>query len=208
MFKWLFQLLFPNPPYCADPRVIKTREDAYNLSFGAEAIIMHSTDRKAPHIDLYVFPPAGQRDFRVVVTGGMSDLPMSVPEESDAREYIELIMGIGADQNWAINLLKIAAEYPFDYDTFLDVKHTVPFGGELGDGSSLSAFLFVEPRFLPPQLEEFEMNGIPVRFLQAVAITTAEYEFALAEGSDKLETLLEKHGFLITQDATRPSAVC
>jgi hypothetical protein len=121
----------------------------------------------------------------------MSDLPMVVPEGSTAAPYIELIMGIEQHEFWASGLLKLTAEYPFAQCTFFDVHHTVRFGGELGGGSDLSAFLFVEPRFLPEDLNRFEFRGRQIRFLQAVAITTAEHRFAISHGSDRLEALLE-----------------
>jgi hypothetical protein len=204
MFKRLLNFL---TPYRPDLGFIKAREDAYERAFGVQAQILHSTDHKAPHIDLYVFPPDRQRDFVAVLTGGMSDLPMAVPDRSATEAHIELLMGIGQHQHWATNLLKLVAEYPFDQGTFYDVHHTVPFGGELGDGSSLSAFLFVRPRFLPEALTRFEFDGKRIGFLQAVPITTGEHQFAVAEGSDKLEALLEKHGYLITRDPNRQSVV-
>ncbi len=169
--------------------------------------ILHSTDHKVPHVDLYVFPPAEQRDFVVVLTGGMSDLPMTVPDGSAAQAHIELLMGIGQHAHWATNLLKLVAEYPFEQGTFYDVHHTVPFGGELGDGSSLSAFLFVQPRFLPAGLVPFQYGSKRIGFLQAVPITTAEHRFAVDEGSDKLEALLERHGYLVSRDPNRQSVV-
>lgn len=193
--------------YRPDPAFIEAREEAYERAFGIQAQILHSIDRKTPHIDLYVFPPAGQRDFVAVVTGGMSDLPMAVPEDSMAAPYIELVMGLGRHEHWATNLLKLAAEYPFAQGTFFDVHHTLGFGVELGEGSSLSAFLFVEPRFVPDDLLQFEFGGRRIRFLQAVAITTAEHRFAMTEGSVKLEALLAQRDFLITRDPKRPSVV-
>ena len=204
MFKRLLKFF---DPYRPDPALIKLREDAYEAAFSVPAQILHSTDNKAPHIDLYVFPPAGQRDFFAVVTGGMSDLALAIPEGRTAQSHVELIMGIGQHQHWATNLLKLVAEYPFDQRTFYDVHHTVPFGGELGDGSSLSAFLFVRPRFLPEALAGLEVGGRRIGFLQAVPITTAEHEFAVSEGSAKLEALLEPRGYLITRDPNRASVM-
>jgi hypothetical protein len=194
-------------PYRPDPALIKVREEAYERAFGTQAQILHSTDRKAPHIDLYVFPPDGQRDFVAVLTGGMSDLPMTVPDGSAATAHIELLLGIGQHQHWATNLLKLAADYPFGQGTFYEAHHTVPFGGEIGDGSSLSAFLLVRPRFLPEVLATFECGGKRIGFLQAVPITTVEHQFAVTEGSDKLEALLDKHGHLVTRDPNRQSVV-
>ena len=204
MFKRLLTFLKPYRPNLA---LMRAREEAYERAFGVEAQILHSTDRKVPHVDIYVFPPAGKRDFVVLLTGGMSDLPMAVPEGSTAQAHIELIMGMGEHAHWATNLLKLVAEYPFEQRTFYDARHTVPFGGELGDGSSLSAFLFVRPRFLPERLGQFEFEGRRIGFLQVVPITTTEHEFAVAQGSDNLEALLERQGHLITRDPNRQSVV-
>ncbi len=190
-----------------DPALIEARGEAYKKALGAEPQVLHSTDRKNPHIDLYVFPPAGRRDFVAIVTGGMSDLRMPVPGDGAAATYVELCMGMGQHQHWATNCLKVAAEYPFDHGEFFGIHHTVAFGAELGDGSTLSAFLFVKPRFLPPELAQFDLGGKSVQFLQAVPITTAEREFAVAEGSARLEALLEAHGHLILRDQNRQSVI-
>ncbi|MEK7793732.1 MAG: suppressor of fused domain protein, partial [Candidatus Hydrogenedentota bacterium] len=120
---------------------------------------------------------------------------------------IELILGIGQHQHWASNLLKLAAEYPSAQGTFYAAHHTLPFGGELGDGSSLSAFLFIEPRILPPNLSDWMHRDPKIGFLQAVPITTKEHAFAVSKGSKELETLLAKAEFLITPYANRPSVV-
>ena len=156
---------------------------------------------------MYVFPPSDVRDYAVLVTGGMSDVAMQVPTGAAIPAKIELILGIGRHQHWASNLLKIAAEYPSAQGAFYAAHHTLPFGGELGDGSSLSAFLFIEPRILPPSLVDWMHQDPKVGFFQAVPITTEEHAFAISKGSSELETLLAKAGFLITPDANRPSVV-
>lgn len=204
MFKRLLNFVAQSHP---DPAIIKAREDAYDRAFGCEAQVYHSTDNEVPHIDLYEYPPAGECDFVTILTGGMGDIPMSIPDGISAVSRVELLMGTGENQNWGFNLLKLVAEYPFDQRTFLHVHHTVPFGGELGSGSTLSAFLFVRPRILPDELGTFEINGNRIGFLQAVAITTEEHRFALEHGSEKLEALLESHDCLITRDRNRRSIV-
>ncbi len=67
MFKRLLNFLAPYRPNTA---FIRARQEAYERAFGVQRQILHSTDHKAPHVDLYVFPPAGDRDFVAIVTGG------------------------------------------------------------------------------------------------------------------------------------------
>jgi hypothetical protein len=183
------------------------RDDAYEQAFGTIRHVHHSVDRATPHVDLYECPPTPERDFIAIVTGGMSDQPMPVEASNVPGPRRELMMGIGAADPKAILALKLTANYPFQCHTEIDIHHTVSFGSEFGDGSALSAFLFVAPRFLPDSLAELELYGQRVQFLQAVLITTAEQQYAMREGSEKLEPLLDAHGYLITRDFRRPSVV-
>ena len=60
-------------------------------------------------------------------------------------------------------------------------------------------------RCLPRELIPCSWEGKRIRILQAVPITTTEHQFEVAEGSDKLEALLDANGFLITRDPNRRS---
>ena len=71
----------------------KTREAIYDRFFGTCETVYHEVLPSTPHIDVYAYPAQrGWRDFCTLVTGGMSDLPMSVrPEAEGVACRVELI---------------------------------------------------------------------------------------------------------------------
>src|SRR5690606_27736593 len=90
-----------------------------------------------------VLPNEGCEDVRLV-TSGMSDLPMSVPEDAGCPGFAELMVTLPAgwkldqasfqDENWywPVRLLKSLARLPHKHATWLGFGHTVPNGHPAG----------------------------------------------------------------------------
>lgn len=128
---------------------INIRESHYEKYFGPMSnSVMHSTDNKFPHIDIYQFPPNSERNYWTLITGGMSDCRQNFPK--DKPEYIsnraEIIMYVSEPQGWMFNVLKGLAEMPSEDNTFLHWWHTVPNGMPMTATPSLLTNFF----FLPP----------------------------------------------------------
>src|SRR4030095_2254037 len=109
------------------------REAHYERFFGRLEQVMHSTDEKPVHIDIYQFAPTEDRSSWTLITGGMSDrrqpLPAEAPEHVAPRA--EIMMYVAEPKPWMFAVLKGLAEMPFDQDTFLHWHHTVPNGHPL-----------------------------------------------------------------------------
>jgi hypothetical protein len=90
------------------------------------------------HIDAYIVKPSTQFPYLRLVTSGMSDLRMNVPEELDVPEFLELMVTLPPewkvdsesfnDENWywPVRLLKFLARFPHQYSTWLGYGHTIP----------------------------------------------------------------------------------
>ena len=64
----------------------RAREAAYNQLFGEALTVSHELLPQIPHIDVYTFKrtfkrPEGDQFVYPLVTGGMSDLPMTLPRK-------------------------------------------------------------------------------------------------------------------------------
>src|SRR5438128_2445833 len=58
----------------------EAREKIYNEFFGEALNVSHEVIPLIPHIDVYTYQPGhNDRDFFTLVTGGMSDLEMTLP---------------------------------------------------------------------------------------------------------------------------------
>ena len=189
---------------------IEKRENHYSQMFGPiEENILHSSDVKDVHIDIYQFAPNADRPFWILATGGMSDLRQPIPEDHEGpAPRAEIFMYADEPSNWMFNVLKGLAEMPFDYDVYLHWFHTVPNGQPMtAEPSNLTSFFFLPPYFERHELSDLKIDGDGVDFLWMIPITEKEREYAMEKGSQALEEVFEKAGLETILDLSRDSLV-
>src|ERR1700751_6089809 len=59
---------------------------------GNPGLVLHEVGSRYVHVDVHIVPPQSGRDFSTLITSGMSDRPMNVPEQAKGLEYAELIL--------------------------------------------------------------------------------------------------------------------
>ena len=59
--------------------------------------VFHEIASDMVHIDVHFVKPTSTFPFVRLVTSGMSDLPMTTPEESEAPQFAELLITLPAD---------------------------------------------------------------------------------------------------------------
>ena len=178
-----------------NPDLIKQRENHYTRFLGPlDQKIMHSTDAKIVHVDIYTFAPTADRDFYTLITGGMSDVPQNIPEDWNISPRAEIMLYCHQPKPWMYSVLKGLAEMPSDDDTFLSYRHTVPNGMPMtADPSLLTGYFFFYPIL---EIEEFSpmvVDGDDTDILLMIPITDDEREFAINNGVDKLVDICHEH---------------
>lgn len=159
------------------------------------------------HVDVHVFPPGAGRPFAVLVTSGMSALPMKVPPgvaRRREREYAELCMLLPAawplavaashgtpeeSAYWPIRLLRELARLPHEQGTWLGVGHAVPHGEPYVDGGPFTAAVLVRPTRLGAT--ETVPGEPPVSLLQVVPLTASELAQKNEQGLEGLLRVLD-----------------
>jgi hypothetical protein len=190
---------------------LEAREEHYQRFFGPlTQPIMHSTDFRPVHIDLYQFEPTTERPYWTLVTGGMSNERQLDPE--DCAEHMstraEILMYVPEPQGWMFNVLKGLAEMPFGDNTYLHWWHTVPNGMPMtAKPSLLTSYLFLPPYFERKGFTELKLDGDRVDFLWMIPITEAEREYAVEHGSQELEKIFEREELSPVLDESRISLV-
>lgn len=170
-----------------------------------------------PPITLHVvdLPDEG---LRVVVTEGMSSLPMTVPEGGDDFQYAELVLKLRDDwpldeesvqdpaNSWPLGWLRKIARYPHENQTWLGGQHAVISNEEppepLGPGTKLTCLMV---------LASFESYGRWVRpdgksvvFYDVIPIYTEERDYEAAHG---LPALMEKFSEYAISPCLNPKRV-
>jgi hypothetical protein len=190
---------------------LEAREQHYQRFFGAiTEPVIHSTDIKPVHIDVYQFRPTEGRQFWTLITSGMSNERQIEPE--DCPEYMspraEILMYVPKPQGWMFFVLKGLAEMPFEVSTCLHWWHTVPNGMPMtATPSLLTSFFFVPPYFEADGFTDLQLDGDKVDFLWMIPITEAEREFAVKHGSEALERKFGEINLSQVVDESRKSVV-
>jgi hypothetical protein len=91
-------------------------------------------------IDILIVAPTPNRNFYTLITSGMSEFPMTVPEGAEEYQYTELMICLPptwklSDEDfqdernyWPIRALKTMARFPHEYQTWLYMGHTLANG--------------------------------------------------------------------------------
>lgn len=193
----------------------QARETTYERLFGKPLSVSHEVLPLVPHIDVYTFKRSqGDREVYSLVTGGMSDLEMTLPRgtNKDVPRRVELILYCSEPRDEYISTLRWVAHFPHDSKSWLGHGHTMPNGNPpqpLWGSGELDTLFFLPPIVTKDQTLPSELNlgGDPVHFLWVVPLTTAECNFKLTRGFASMMNLLQQNRHPYVFDPRRKSYV-
>lgn len=189
---------------------------------GAVTMVFHEIVSDLVHIDVHHVPPGPDRAFHTLVTTGMSDKPMNVPDGAEAFRFAELVVCLPADWKltredfadeanyWPVRLMKELARLPHQYDTWLGPGHSIPNGDPpqpYAPGTRFSCALIVPTiRFGNEFLRLSLPDDRDVNFYSVWPLLPDETEFKLKHGYDSLLDRLFSRRVTDLIDVNRVSA--
>jgi hypothetical protein len=206
-----------------DGELIEAIDAHLEKHLGPVASVHHEIVSDLVHIDLHLIAPTPERNFYTVVTSGMSEVSMTVPEGCEEFRFAELMLALPptwplgeAELNdeanyWPLRWLKILARFPHEYDTWLAFGHSIPNGNPPEPFHSSVPFcchLLREPRTTPEEF--FRLEFAPERtinFWAVVPLHSDEMDFKLRHPAEKLCDRLDRHGVTELIDVNRPSVI-
>ena len=185
---------------------------------GPPTWVFHEIVSEFVHVDIHFVAPTPERNFHTLVTSGMSDCPMTVPEGDEQLRYGEMLICLPPDWKlsqedfndernyWPVRTLKYLARLPHEYGTMLSFLNTVPNGEppEKFPGTEFCCSLIGLP-------DQFEMDfwkwqAAPdklIFFYSVVPIYREEMELKLKKGSDALWDALAEEDLTKVVDSRR-----
>lgn len=186
------------------------REKVFPRFFGAKWTVRRDSPPPYPAIDVMVFEPGkdghgNERNFYTLVTSGMSDAPMSVPEQLPRRA--ELLLYVSDPKDEHIEVLQWLARLPhMQQGTWYGGGTTMTNGNPpqpIFEGSELNNYLFLFPVVgkddeVPKQLV---VGGDATTVLWVVPITHAECQLILEKSLKAFLDVLDKkrHPFILNE---------
>jgi predicted Zn finger-like uncharacterized protein len=186
--------------------------------------VWHELVSDLVHIDVHRVAPSDERPFHTLITSGMSDRPMTVPEEAEGSSgFAELMLCLPPDWKvsesafkderwyWPIRWLKMLARLPHEYETWLGFGHTVPNGDPpvpFAPNTKLCCCLIVPPITTP---EEFGLLRVSeekaIEFFAVLPLYKEEVDFKLRHGAEPLLNRFQEFEISEILDIKRPN-VC
>lgn len=169
---------------------------------GEVSMVFHEIISDTVHIDVHHVLPTAERPFHILVTSGMSDLPMNVPEEIGATRYMELMVVLPESWQisdkafedekwyWPIRELKFLARFPHKYDTWLGWGHTLPNGDPaepFAENTKLNGVILLPPISISEDFFQLSINeDKTIQFFTVVPLYEEEMNLKLNKGVDEL----------------------
>jgi hypothetical protein len=208
-------------PAAGEPGRIRDIEDHIARHVGEVETVYHEIVSDLVHLDVAMVPATPERPFQTLVTMGMSERPMRLPDQMRkagvaARAELVVLLppewpATDPEHHWPLGTLKFIARATHQYDTWLGVWHTIPNGDPPRPYAADTALAgaMVAPSIRLPQ--EFgtlaRRNGETIAFMAVVYLTADEVTYKLEHGAESLFALLDAAGASELLDASRPSVV-
>lgn len=169
---------------------------------GEVETVFHELMSDTVHIDVHFVKPTPEFPYARLVTSGMSDLPMVVPEGAGLPRYLELMMTLPGDWKmaqedfkderwyWPVRQLKVLARMPHKFDTWLGWGHTIPNGDPAepyAGNTRLCCSILLPSITVPEEFNTLEIHPDKViHFLAVVPLYQEEMALKLRNGANKL----------------------
>ncbi len=206
-----------------DEDSIEAISDHIEEHIGPVESVFHEIISDLVHIDVHLVIPTRKQPFYTLITSGMSEAPMTVPDGLEEFRFAELAIRLPKDwpmtqedfedenHYWPIRLLKMLARLPHEYDTWLGEGHTIPNGDPAEPYSpktKLSCALVLPLIHAPDEFHRLELSEDKViNFYGVYPLYPQETAFKLNKGTDSLVELFMKHDISEVVDIRRKN-VC
>jgi hypothetical protein len=174
------------------------------------------------HIDVLLVKPTRKLDRCSLVTMGMCERAMTVPQGEADPKFAELMMCLPSSwkftdeaqqeerYSWPLFWLQTLARFPHQANTFLAPGHTIPNGDPpepIGPDTEMRCILIREPVATPEAFRTLKLKKKTIHFYALVPLYREEMEYKIARGYEALTKLLDEHHVTELLDPKRPS-VC
>lgn len=192
------------------------------LHFGEIEFVIHEKNSHSVHVDIHVIKPSEKRPFYTLITSGLAQRPMTVPEGWEHCAFAELIMCLPSDWKlqqeywnmkghfWPIGLLQWLARYPHREATWLCNGHSLlgtTDGSPFGSGTGMSDVIILAPKLITPEAEFLNIADREIALLGVYPIFRRELDYKIEYGAQALEHAMDQAGITELLEPMRASVV-
>jgi hypothetical protein len=188
---------------------------------GKIAFVLDEIDSPLVHVDVYVVAATHDRPYHTLVTSGMSEKAMPVPDGALDGRFAELVICLPPswpltmeewkDETnwWPIRLLKDLARYPHENKTWMYAGHSVHCSDppkSFAQNTKMTSVVLLRPRLIPEENQIIHISkNKHIRLWGVYPLYHEELDLKVRDGSDKLDELFDRKGITELLDPNRPS---
>ncbi|PXY02230.1 hypothetical protein DF185_06175 [Marinifilum breve] len=182
--------------------------------------VFHEIISDQVHIDIHWVKPTKERPFHTLITSGMSDKPMTTPEDVVDADFAELSICLPEEWKiseedfkdeknyWPIRWLISMARFPHEYDTWLGWGHTLPNGDPavpFAENTELNTMLLLPTIVFGEGFHELKLKEKSINFYTLIPLYNEEVELKMRKGVEALFDGFDKYGVTDILDIHRPN---
>lgn len=202
-------------------KIIKSVGDHIEAYFGRIDFVMHEKQSPIVHVDVYVVRDMGEKKCQYLVTSGMSEKPMPVPEGASDGRYAELVIALPGNwplspeafkdeaNYWPIRMLKGLARYPHENKTWFYEGHSAHWNNPpspIAPNTGMTSVVLLRPRLIPEDSHYIRLGkDKQIRLWAVYPAYREEVDMKEREGSGKLDELFDQNGVTELLEPNRPS---
>ena len=161
-----------------------------------EIIVFHEKESPDFHLDIYWIKPSNNRDFSILMSNGISSIPLKVPNENLVK-YIELCILLPNEWDlnnenwkkeenfWPIKLLKNIGRYPIKNNAWLGFGHTTQLENKIV-GTEFIATILLKSKTLPLEFQKIKYDSNVIELYILFPLYYDELEYNMQNGTNKL----------------------
>jgi pentatricopeptide repeat protein len=172
-------------------------------------------------VDIYHIKPSEDRDFHILITSGMSRLPMNVPGNANDFKYGELLAILPEDWDlsqeglknsnnyWPVLWLKNLARIPQQYNSWLCYGHSIPNGDPskpIAD-TEFQGVVIMDSTTLPEDFLEVKVGEDTLYLYTIIPVYAEEMQYKIEHGVKALSQKMEEANIPDWIIPFRPSAL-
>ena len=179
--------------------------------------VLHDMTPGPLRVHVYHVAASAERPFQLLITSGMSSLPMTFPDGDYAElRRAELLIMLPPEWNvqaqddastWPMQWLKILARLPHEQHTWLGYGHTITFSEDATatlPGTPFNSLLLLPPRTLPEDFVRLQTaDGENVHFYALLPLYPAEFALKERDGLEALLARFDEYGVNECVDTAR-----
>ena len=193
-------------------------KEALVKKFGSNAV--RELEVREGELPLLLVEINARTNVSVLVTDGLRNYKMPVPEKEEGKEHNELYFCLPSyweidelenpRMNWVFHWIQRLAKHVQEKETWFGHGHTMPAGKEkqaISETMKQNHFMLSQPLLLQSELQPIEIDGKMIHFLAIIPIYEDECTYKLSRGTKKFVAKFTRKGNSENLDDFRVSTI-